>query len=250
MIMKKILFLNALAILYAPFTAFADQEACLPKATYDGKTISVTFCFSDVGLAKGKPKLYAGLTVQRASDGFQFDLPAKEISAADLDGPITIAGKVGPGFTRYWYALWDQKNQCSKGRHGCRTYGYELDSSESSMGELAALSYSYNSLIENKITLLDSGGGEALVDKANVVLTAAIREFSYTDIAKIEIGGVAKTKRDFVEVLYKNKWDRAYGLRIAKVLEGGEAGIRFKATHWPEAPSRIVIAIGGIAQAK
>jgi hypothetical protein len=226
-----------------------------PAVTYERGVFTVTFCPASMAEdcvespcdrpCQHKP-CYVGATVRRAKDGFQFDLPAKEITVADPWEPITLSAKVGPGYVEYVVAVWPDKVSCKdapSSRHGCSQYGYLLTWGDGGEGYWSHPSDAYWSHASRfadiqpmKVQLLDAGGGSELVARAKSTLS----DFTVVD------GGPATAKREHVEVLYRAKWERGFAWAIAKQLRDAKIGIRWDAKHWPDAPEDFVVALGGI----
>lgn len=217
-------------------------ETCSPGAPtvkYNGKTFTVTFCASGAASECSSKPCYAGATLRRAKDAFQYDLPAKEVDAEALRAPVTLAAKPGTGFVEYVVGVWPEKQKCSGSkRHGCKEYGYVLAGGEPhwSFPDDAywGPKSSFTKIKPSRVQVLDAGGGEDLVARARTALTG----WTLTD------GGKAIRQRDFVVVLYRAKWGRGEAWTIAKKLRDANVGVRWDVEHWHDAPEAFVVALG------
>jgi hypothetical protein len=224
------------AFLFISIASASHAAECKqdPKVQYDGLTFSVSFCPTDCGAEV----CYAGVTLRRAKDAFQFDFPAQKLNQSDLGKPVRFSEKVGPGFVEYRTAVWAKKESCDRtGRHGCVTYGYLLDFDN---GSDFGYHDQFDKIARPRIKLMDAGGGPSAIQRTKEALSTR----TPIENATISDGGKANRQRDYIEILYRNAWERPKAWEMAKILRGASVGIRWEVTHWPESTDDFVIALG------
>lgn len=224
----------------APFAAECIER---PTVRVDGTVVSVTFCPPVTSCVDG---CWAGATVRR-SDATIVDLAPVEVSR--LGAPITVTGEVGANASEFMAGLWEERRPTCDAREkrpGCGAYGI-LDDPLWSWPEYNYYATpSFMDIRPLNLSVLDAGAGPAVTAKIRRVLQEAIAQ-NTLGLANgaVSDGGTATAKRQHVEILYRDKWDRTAAWRLAEVLKEGECGFRWTVKHWPEAGTTFVIAAGG-----
>jgi hypothetical protein len=226
----------SMAISSAHAACDADEK---PSVRFSDGEISVTFCASEA-INECDQDCFVGLTARRAKDAFHFDLPVMEVTEKQLASPITISGNVGKDAVQYVVGVWLEKSTCTTGRHGCEAYGYRVNEPVWSFPEDAYNWHHLHDFAEiypSRIQLLDAGGGAPLKKKVKAAL-----EGHQTDIID---GGKADTTQNEIQVLYRARWDRGRAWSLALTLKEEDVGYHWTVKHWPDAPERFVVAVGG-----
>ncbi|MBT3219074.1 MAG: hypothetical protein HN348_08285, partial [Proteobacteria bacterium] len=194
-----------------------------PEVSYKGGTLSVTFCASDHASACSNG-CFVGLTARHPASGLH-QAPAKEVSSAQLQSPLTISTAVGSGYHGFVVALWYEKGDCNE--KWCAEQGYVLAGDENSWGSAQPIwsypessfngsFFTFTDLKPSTIMVMDAGAGAAAVAKALEVLGGS---YDYNAPKHVKNGGKAVRMRDEVEVLFRCSWDRGRAWRIARELK-------------------------------
>jgi hypothetical protein len=218
-----------------------------PLVIVKGGHVSVTFC--PPSSKECDEECWAGATVRRA-DAVIVDLEPVEVSG-QIGKPVTVQGEVGPNASEYMAGVWDERRPtCDKweNRPGCEAYGVLDDDLWSWPERNYSWAPDFVDIEPKTILVMDAGGGPALKAKIQQTLEKAANDLGRSRDAKevkVMDGGKTGNKRQHVEILYRDKWDRTTAWRLAERLKHAEAGFRWTVKQWPEANATFVIAAGG-----